>query len=185
MLSQQQGKEYDAGGEMAASGKIDYELLSKLNELEYYRKPFPKSLANSFGVDEVFPIIHDFKLSTRDALRTYVEHVSIQIADSIKQISLSDASLEAIVNSETGTNKLLVTGGGALNTFLMNRLQENLQSSNIEVVVPDALLVNYKEALIMALIGVLRWREEYNVLSTVTGARRSSIGGAVWIGQEA
>jgi anhydro-N-acetylmuramic acid kinase len=64
-------------------------------------------------------------------------------------------------------------------------LQENLISRNIEVVVPDSLLVNYKEALIMALIGVLRWREEYNVLSTVTGARRSSIGGAVWIGQEA
>jgi anhydro-N-acetylmuramic acid kinase len=51
--------------------------------------------------------------------------------------------------------------------------------------VPDAGLANYKEALIMALMGVLRWRQEYNVLHSVTGATRDSIGGAVWIGQEA
>ncbi len=81
--------------------------------------------------------------------------------------------------------QLLVTGGGAFNAFLISRLKEMLQGTNLEVVVPDALLINYKEALIMALIGVLRWREEYNVLHTVTGAWRSSIGGAVWIGQEA
>jgi anhydro-N-acetylmuramic acid kinase len=56
---------------------------------------------------------------------------------------------------------------------------------NVEVVVPDAQLVNYKEALVMALLGVLRWREENTVMHTVTGASRSSIGGAVWIGQEA
>jgi anhydro-N-acetylmuramic acid kinase len=55
----------------------------------------------------------------------------------------------------------------------------------VEVVVPDKNIIDFKEALIMALIGILRWREEYNVLASVTGASRSSIGGAVWIGQEA
>jgi anhydro-N-acetylmuramic acid kinase len=94
-------------------------------------------------------------------------------------------SLQAVSISNTEKYKLLVTGGGALNTFFISRLKDVLQSSNIDVVVPEAMLINYKEALVMALIGVLRWREEYNVLSTVTGAKRSSIGGAVWIGQEA
>ena len=80
---------------------------------------------------------------------------------------------------------MLVTGGGALNTFLVERLEKKLKPLNIEVIVPDDKLVNFKEALIMALIGVLRWREEYNVLSSVTGASRDSIGGALWLGQEA
>ena len=81
-------------------------------------------------------------------------------------------------------NKLLCTGGGAFNTFLVERLRDQLKELNIEVIIPDEKLVKYKEALIMALIGVLRWREETNVLSSVTGAKRDSIGGAMWMGQE-
>lgn len=80
--------------------------------------------------------------------------------------------------------RLLVTGGGAHNTFLVGRLREALSALGVELVIPDEQLINYKEALIMALIGVLRWREENNVLASVTGAGRDSIGGAVWIGQE-
>jgi anhydro-N-acetylmuramic acid kinase len=76
---------------------------------------------------------------------------------------------------------MLVTGGGAHNDFLVDRLR----AQGIGAVVPEAQLVDYKEALVMALIGVLRWREENNVLASVTGASRDSIGGAVWIGQEA
>lgn len=75
----------------------------------------------------------------------------------------------------------MITGGGALNNFLTERIQDLLKEENIEVVVPDALLVNYKEAMIMALIGVLRWREEVNVLCSVTGASKNSIGGALWM----
>jgi anhydro-N-acetylmuramic acid kinase len=176
MLSQLDGKEYDAGGELAATGNLDTGLLTKLNALDYYKKPFPKSLANSFGVDEVYPLIQSFNLNTNDALRTYTEHIAMQIGYAFQGLNLK---------SEIVNRKLLVTGGGAFNSFFIQRLSEVLQSVNIEVVVPDPMLVNYKEALVMALIGVLRWREEYNVLHTVTGAKRSSIGGAVWIGQEA
>lgn len=86
---------------------------------------------------------------------------------------------------QTPNPKLLVTGGGAFNTFLLQQLSESLKPLGIEVIVPDDNLVQYKEALIMAFIGVLRWRQEYTVLSSVTGAQRDSIGGALWIGQEA
>ena len=108
-------------------------------------------------------------------LRTYVEHI-------VQQIKLA-----IIINSEpkTQNSKLLVTGGGAFNNFLIKRLSQELSSIGIEVIIPEETLVKYKEALIMGLIGVLRWRQEYNVLSSVTGAERDSIGGAVWIGQEA
>ncbi len=175
LLANKAGKEYDAGGEIAATGNVHEDLLKALNDLAYYKQPYPKSLANDFGTDEVFPLVESFKLSTEDALRTYVEHIVVQIKNSV--ISSHKTQI---------TNyKMLITGGGAFNTFLITRLSEALKSLNIEVVVPDEILVQYKEASIMALIGVLRWRQEYNVLSSVTGAARNSIGGALWIGQEA
>lgn len=173
-------KEYDAGGQMAAMGNVHEELLQKLSELDYYRQPFPKSLANDFGTDVVYPLVNSFGLPHTDELRTYVEHIVQQIKDSIVNSPWYKTRSAANDNA-----KLLATGGGALNTFMVQRLSEELSRLNIEVVVPDEKLVQYKEALIMALIGVLRWRQEYNTLASVTGASRDSIGGALWIGQEA
>jgi len=173
MIAAKSGKEYDAGGEMAAVGNVHQELLQKLNELDYYKQHYPKSLANDFGTDVVFPLVESFGLNDNDALLTCVEHIVFQIAEAVKN-----------QQSSTANSKLLATGGGAFNTFLIKRLSEALQPLSVEVVVPDEKLVKYKEALVMALIGVLRWREEYNVLASVTGAQRNSIGGALWMGQE-
>lgn len=174
MIAGAAGKEYDIGGEMAAAGSIHYGLLEKLNSQAFYQQPFPKSLANEYGTETIYPLIKSFSLSPEDSLRTYVEHIVCQVDKACR-------SHEDKLENE----KMLVTGGGGFNTFLVQRLAETLQSLNIEVVVPNEQIVQYKEALIMALIGVLRWRQEYNVLSSVTGARRNSIGGALWIGQEA
>ena len=177
MLANDLGKEYDNDGEIATSGKININLLEKLNAMDYYKLPYPKSLANDFGTDIIYPVIKNAAIETKDALRTYIEHIVIQIKNAI--ISLN--------SPPAGGNggKLLVTGGGAFNTFLITRLRDNLKETSIEIIIPDNRLVNYKEALIMALIGILRWRQEYNVLSSVTGAARDSIGGALWTGQEA
>lgn len=177
MLAAEEGKEYDDGGQMAATGTLHESLLAALDTLSYYNQPFPKSLANDFGTDTVYPIVKAAALSTRDALRTYTEHIAIQLRKSIE--NLPAASVDKIANK-----KLLVTGGGALNDFMVGRIREQLAPLNIEVVIPEENLVKYKEALIMGLIGVLRWREESNVLSSVTGAHRNSVGGAMWMGQE-
>ena len=175
MLADQIGKEFDEGGKIAAGGSIHSDLLQKLSKLDYYQQPYPKSLANDFGTETVFPLLQQAGLPTQDALRTYTEHIVAQIKN----------SLQSFEKSKTGNRKLLVTGGGALNTFLIDCLKQELQTLNIEVVVPEKTLVNYKEAMIMAFIGVLRWRQEYNVVSSVTGAIRDSINGALWTGQEA
>jgi anhydro-N-acetylmuramic acid kinase len=177
MLANDASKEYDKDGEMAAKGKLNNGLLEKLNALNYYRQSYPKSLANDFGTDIIYPIIKEAGLAINDTLRTYAEHIAVQIKNAIASLSNRQPT--------TGNRQLLCTGGGAFNTFLIEQLKERLKDLNIEVIVPDKQLVNYKEALIMALIGVLRWREEYNVLSSVTGAARDSIGGALWMGQEA
>ena len=168
-LAEQEGLRQDTGGALAASGRVDEDLLRELNALPYYGLPWPKSLGNEFGTETVLPLVLARGLSTADALRTYVEHIAEQVARAVGDGQKADA-------------KMLVTGGGVHNTFLVERLKANLE---VQVVVPDKELVDYKEAIIMALIGVLRWREENNVLASVTGASRDSIGGAVWIGQEA
>ncbi|MEO6613827.1 MAG: anhydro-N-acetylmuramic acid kinase, partial [Chitinophagaceae bacterium] len=171
MLANEAGQPYDNGGAMAESGTINNELLERLNQLEYYKKPSPKSLANDFGTDIVYPLVKNSGLDINDSLRTYTEHIAVQIKNAF--------SILGNHKPQTTNHKLLATGGGAFNLFLVRVLREKMQQLNIELVVPDADLVSYKEALIMAFIGVLRWRQEYNVLSSVTGASRDSIGGAL------
>ena len=176
ILANETGKEYDEDGLMASSGKINEELLIKLNALEYYNKPYPKSLSNSFGTEIIFPLIKNSDCSIQDSLRTYVEHIAMQIKNAI----------ELFLNSPfTIHHSLFSTGGGAHNKFLINRLKEIVEPLNISIVIPEKNIVDFKEAIIMAFIGVLRWREENNILASVTGAVRNSIGGAVWIGIEA
>ncbi len=173
-LAQNAGHDYDSGGALAATGRPHDGLLKKLNALHYYTQPAPKSLANAFGADVVLPLLQSIPLSTQDALHTYVLHMAEQIKNAV-----------ARYRTGHGVLKMLVTGGGAFNAFLVQQIQQHLQPLSVEVVVPDAQLVAYKEALIMALLGVLRWRQAYTTLPSVTGAARGSIGGALWIGQEA
>lgn len=171
LLSNELGHEFDEDGAIAASGTLDPGLLSELNSLEYYGKAYPKSLDNGFGVNTVYPIIARAGLSIPDALHTYSEHIAEQI---VRAFQLMPAHEKA--------GELLITGGGAFNKFLVERLQYLLAAQHINVVVPEKDLVQYKEALIMALLGVLRWREEPTVMSSVTGATKDSIGGSLWLG---
>jgi anhydro-N-acetylmuramic acid kinase len=195
MLANEVNKEFDLNGELAAQGNINEELLEKLNGLAYYGHAYPKSLANNFGTEIVYPLIKDSGCGIEDSLRTYVEHICMQIETAVDSLRLSVDRKDILENDlnkqiennqpSTVNRQLLITGGGALNTFLIEELKKKLQKNNIDIIVPDENIILYKEALIMALIGVLRWREENNVLASVTGASRSSIGGAVWIGQQA
>ena len=173
-LAEQMGHEMDAGGSIARTGNIQAILLDELNALEYYQRTGPRSLPNQFGTDVVLPLLLKAGHSIPDLLATYCEHIALQIHRSI---------------SDTGrmihSGEMLVTGGGAFNEYLMERIAAHLEVMSIKPVVPSAELVQYKEALIMAFIGVLRWRQENTVLSSVTGASVPSIGGAFWMGQEA
>ena len=79
-----------------------------------------------------------------------------------------------------GSNeKMLATGGGAFNDYLIERIRKNI---GVEIEVPDHELVKFKEAVVIALMGVLRMRNEVNILKSVTGASKDSVGGAVYRG---
>jgi len=205
MLAHEADKKFDEDGAMARKGSVQNTLLGNLNDLEYYKQPYPKSLANDFGTGVLYRMIQDARYELQDALRTYVEHIAIQISNAI-QLAVTNSELPLSLKLQgTGPTppsaeasggkpdlptgqagfRLLITGGGVHNTFLIERLRDLISHLDIEIIIPNDELIDYKEAIVMALIGVLRWREENNVISSVTGASRNSIGGAVWMGQEA
>lgn len=156
------GFEYDDKGEIAKSGKLDLELFDKLNKLEFYNLSYPKSLGIEFVNEILFPIIESYKISEKDKLNTFVEHIAFQIS---KVIIREEASL-------------FITGGGVYNNFLIERIKFYLPKNNI--VIPDNKAIEFKEALIFAFLGVLKLREEINVLSSVTGAEEDHSSGKIY-----
>ncbi len=154
------GLRYDDNGKEAAGGKIDYSLLEKLNDLKFYCQDPPKSLGLEWVITNIFPLIDSAELRIQDILRTYIEHIAIQLSTEIKKNS-----------------SVLLTGGGVFNSFLIKRLKE---VSKATLVIPDERLIEYKEALIFGLLGVLRMRNENNCLASVTGAEKDHCSGLIF-----
>lgn len=152
---------FDNGGQLAKKGKINALLLNELNELAYYKLAPPKSLGIEWINQELFPIINKYNIEVLDKLRTFVEHIAAQLSKVITK----------------NKNKVLFTGGGVYNKFLMDRIS-NL--STAEIIIPSKEIIEFKEALIFAFLGVLRYRNETNCLSSVTGAELDSIGGCIY-----
>ena len=178
-LAEKAGLEFDEGGKLASQGRIQTSLLESLDRIDYYAKPYPKSLSNELATLNLWPLLMESGGSIQDLICTCCEHIAGQIAASA-QVLIQDLGFDTAHNS-----KMLCTGGGSLNDYLISRLKHHLAGTGIDPIVPDKKLVKFKEALVMALLGVLRWREENTVLASVTGASRNSIGGCVWIGLEA
>lgn len=160
-IIQKIGKNYDDNGILAAQGKVNFELFNKLNELEFYKKSAPKSLGKEW-VDAYFmPLILNSNLDIKDLLSTLCEHIAYQISIQIKGENL----------------QLFITGGGAFNGHLISRIKHY---SKVNVIIPDEKIINFKEALIFAWLGVLRWQNKVNTLSSVTGATKNSVGGCIY-----
>ncbi|WP_299672196.1 anhydro-N-acetylmuramic acid kinase [uncultured Polaribacter sp.] len=159
--AQKIGLEFDASGKVAASGEINPQLLEKLNALEFYKKEAPKSLGLEWVQQEIFPLIDAFETIIPSILRTFVEHIAIQISEIIKN-----------------SNVVLITGGGTFNTFLMARIK---QCSNVKVEQPSDELINYKEALIFAFLGLLKINNQINCLQSVTGASENHSSGVIFM----
>jgi len=160
----QLGQEYDNGGKIAATAIINHDLLKELNSLDYYTAPYPKSLGLEFVKQTVLPLTEKYKDTAPNNLATFTEHIAVQIS-------------HALLN-KSNTGSLLITGGGAYNNLLVKRMRELMPG--LDIVVPDDKTVQYKEALIFALLGVLKLRGEINVLASVTGARYDHTSGIIY-----
>ncbi len=159
---QKTGVSYDDKGVLASSGVVCELLLEKLNELSFYKQSHPKSLGLEWVKSIVFPLIDSYKISVKDILRTFIEHVAIQIGS-------------VLVKEKSS---VLFTGGGVYNLFLIERIVE---FSNSEIAIPNPELIEYKEALIFGFLGVLKLRGEVNVLASVTGAEKNHSSGNIFL----
>ncbi len=167
------GLDYDKDGALARSGKVCMELFNALNDLEYYHRPAPKSLGREWVEENIFPLVESYGLELKDAMATYTEHAAYQVARTVKE----SAGTIAVKNAD-GKMRMLVTGGGAFNNYLVERMAA--LAPECEFVVPDSLTVCFKEALIFAFLGALYAFNVPSCLASVTGARISNIGGALY-----
>lgn len=158
-LAQQLDKSFDKDGDLARKGKIDEILLEQLNSLAFYQQPYPKSLGVEWCHQHVFPKLEG--IPPLNALATFTEHIAQQISK--------------IIN-ENKIKNILVTGGGAYNTFLIEKIQLKTES---EIIIPEKEIIEYKEALIFAFMGVLRINNEINVLSSATGSTADHCSGVI------
>ncbi len=154
------GLEYDKDGELGRKGTLCQPLLDELNNLDFYHQDGPKSLGREWVEELIFPMIDKHNISREDKLRTLYEHVAIQIA-----------------RCATKSGRMLITGGGAFNKYMIERIREK---GSFEVVIPDATTINFKEALVFALLGAMYMFDQNSCLSTVTGAPQDSIGGMLF-----
>ena len=158
------GAALDRDGLLARRGTVCPALLERLNALPFYVQAGPKSLGREWVEAEVYPLIDSFALPVEDVLATFVEHVAIQVGRNVRG------------------GRVLVTGGGARNLFLLERMRA--VAPQAVFVVPDALTIDFKEALIFALLGALYVADRPNCLATVTGAVRDNIGGCLYKGNK-
>lgn len=159
------GKSFDDKGELAKSGEVIDALLLKWNSLAYYKEAYPKSLGFEWVERIFFKDLNTNSHPLVNLLASAAEHISIQIAGVINSFKNKPA-------------RVLVTGGGAKNTYLISRISAYLEDGK-ELIVPDDKIIDYKEALIFAFLGILRLKNEVNCLSSVTGASRDSSAGTM------
>ena len=158
-LAQQINKSFDENGGLAQKGKINEILLSELNALDFYQRSHPKSLGVEWCHEHIFPALKNIDIL--DALATFTEHTAQQIANMINKNNIKD---------------ILITGGGAYNSFLIEKIRSKTQA---EVIIPQKEIIDYKEALIFAFMGVLKINNEVNVLSSATGSSCDHCSGVI------
>ncbi|NQT78481.1 MAG: anhydro-N-acetylmuramic acid kinase [Bacteroidetes bacterium] len=161
-LAEKAGKPYDNKGQMAAKGSIVPSLLEELEGLPFYAISGPRSLGREWVSENVFPLIKRFEYhSPQDLLATFTEHVAQRIS--------------VVLPYKTGRT-MLITGGGAYNEFLVNRIKYHC---DLQILIPDRLLIEYKEAMIFAFLGLLRLEGINNILGSVTGSAQDHCAGEI------
>lgn len=111
--------------------------------------------------------------SVNDLMRTFIEHITNRISETIQMSCDSDDM------SPGDTRSVLITGGGALNTFLVDKLKKMITSPNIEIEETDSDTINYKEAMVFAFLGLRCLLSLENVMCNVTGSSSDSVSGNI------
>ncbi len=168
-LSKQKGFAFDIKGEFARNGRIESLLLKQLTNWPYFKLPIPKSLDNTEIRKTFLTLINNSNGTIEDKLHTMTLLIAFMIKKSFDSVNL------------TKNQKVLITGGGAFNDYLVEQIKKELVGKDI--VIPEPMIVNFKEALLMGLMGLLRIYNKNNVLCSVTGSSMDHCTGAIYPGK--
>jgi anhydro-N-acetylmuramic acid kinase len=160
-LVQEINLKYDKDGLIAQSGKTNESLLNQLINAAKINHLNQHSLGFEWYKNFMEPLLRLSEASIPDKLSTVCEFIALQIAHTIKT-----------------NGKILITGGGAKNKFLIECIKHKV---NNQIVIPDEQLTDFKEALIFAFLGMLRVNESVNALCQVTGASKDTSGGCIYL----
>lgn len=170
------GWPYDKDGQLAAKGQLNEELLEQTNQLTFFKQPYPKSLGNDWVQEQQVKPYLQFDAPLEDKLHTACVQIGQQIATAVRQITERE-------NMSKRHFQLLITGGGAFNHFLVQCIKKEVNRiCPVAIETPDPSIISFKEACLIALMGVLRIEKQPNCLASVTGARQNAIGGAIYHG---
>lgn len=158
-----EGIEYDDKGKLGASGNFNHNLYNDLNAIGFFSKSQPKSLGKENFMNNFKPIVDKYDISNADKLNTFGKHLAHQICK---------------ILSSTPDKKVLITGGGAYNSFWISEIRS---TTDAQIIIPENKIIEYKEALIFGFLGVLRKKQIVNCLSSVTGAKQDSVGGTIYL----
>jgi anhydro-N-acetylmuramic acid kinase len=174
-LAAEKGLAFDRGGELARAGELQAEILQAVNKVPYFSRKSPKSIDNQWIQQNILPLYQRVGIPVEDRIHTACEQLAMETG---RQVALHLSGL-----SENTPYSMLVSGGGAHNSYLLERIQAHLPHE-LTLYVPPKEIVDYKEALLMALMGLFRLERRKNCLQSATGAVADSTGGSIYWGSK-
>jgi anhydro-N-acetylmuramic acid kinase len=188
-LAQRTGVAYDAGGNLASKGSPAPAAALKIAALPYHQLSYPKSLGNAWVREELWPLLDDKTIPAEDLLHTFTRWLAKKISYDLAYLASllpsevgADAGTKKGSKSENAPLRILLTGGGSHNTFLLNQLRasQNAEQPSFEFIVEDAGTTDFKEAALIALAALFRTQGIPNALISATGANRPTVNGALF-----
>ena len=160
-LSNKMNLDFDKDGEISKNGRLIEDLYTKLNKLDYYNISHPKSLGIEWLNSNITPLLDQYPSQIIDLLHTYTHHIAEQVS-----------------KNTINETHILVTGGGAKNKFLIGLINKKLKNN---IVIPDNILIDYKEAIIFGFLGLLKLLNINNCYSSVTGSSIDHCSGDIFL----
>ena len=199
-LASRTGAAYDAGGDLARKGSPAPAIAQKIAALPYHQLPYPKSLGNAWVREDLWPLLDDKSIPAEDLLHTFTRWLGKKIAYDLAYVGAVPSSGKASSGphaspgegaaagakkgsgSEGDPLKILLTGGGSHNTYLVEQLRANQDKTqpSFEFIVGDADTTDFKEAALIALAALFRTEGIPNALTSATGAERPTVNGALF-----
>ncbi|TXF85661.1 anhydro-N-acetylmuramic acid kinase [Neolewinella aurantiaca] len=181
LLAQRTGAAYDAGGALAAKGSPAPATAQKIAALPYHQLPYPKSLGNAWVRDELWPLLDDKTIPAEDLLHTFTRWLAKKIAYDLDYLGAA-AGAKNGTKSKKAPLKILITGGGSHNNYLLGQLRATQDESqpSFKFIVENADTTDFKEAALIALAALFRTEGIPNALVSATGAKRATVNGALF-----